>query len=129
MINAKHKAEKFIQSGARLITNGTDNHLLMIDCVTSWGITGQQTEELFDRVGITLNKNVIADDPRKPLDPSGIRMGTPAVTSRGMKEAEMEQLVEFMLSAVEKREDEAALSALHEDVKAFCRQFPVPGIS
>jgi glycine hydroxymethyltransferase len=124
--NAKRMAEKFIQSGAKLITNGTDNHLLMIDCVQSWDITGQQAEELFDRVGITLNKNVIADDPRKPLDPSGIRLGTPAITTRGMFEAEMDQLVEFMLRAVTSREDETALDALHEDVKVFCRRFPVP---
>ena len=128
VINARRMAEKFMQSGARLITNGTDNHLLMIDCVSSWDITGRQAEELFDRVGITLNKNVIADDPRKPLDPSGIRLGTPAVTTRGMNEAEMDELVDFMLKAVACREDESALDALHEDVKTFCRQFPVPGI-
>ncbi|MCZ0942074.1 MAG: serine hydroxymethyltransferase, partial [Gammaproteobacteria bacterium] len=101
---------------------------LMIDCVQSWDLTGGQAEELFDRVGITLNKNVIADDPRKPLDPSGIRLGTPAVTTRGMGEAEMDALVDFMLRAVAERGDEAALDALHEDVKAFCRQYPVPGI-
>ncbi|MFQ5572389.1 MAG: serine hydroxymethyltransferase, partial [Rhodothermales bacterium] len=127
--NAKHMAAKFMDSGAKLITNGTDNHLLMIDCVKSWDITGQQAEELFDSVGITLNKNVIADDPRKPLDPSGVRFGTPAVTTRGMKEAEMDQLVDFMLSAVSKRDDKAALEALHDDVKTFCRKFPVPGVS
>ncbi|MDE0064505.1 MAG: serine hydroxymethyltransferase [Gammaproteobacteria bacterium] len=126
--NARHMAEKFMQSGARLITNGTDNHLMMIDCVNSWNLTGGEAEELFDRVGITLNKNVIADDPRKPLDPSGIRLGTPAVTTRGMKEAEMDTLADFMLSAVARRGDETALNALHEEVKAFCRQFPVPGI-
>ena len=126
--NARRMAEKFMQSGARLITNGTDNHLLLIDCVSSWDITGRQAEELLDRVGITLNKNVIADDARKPLDPSGIRLGTPAVTTRGMNEAEMDRLVEFMLQAVVCREDETALDALHEEVKTFCLQFPVPGI-
>ena len=127
--NARHMAEKLMQSGVRLITNGTDNHLLLIDCASSWDITGRQAEELLDRVGITLNKNVIADDPRKPLDPSGIRLGTPAVTTRGMKEAEMDELVDFMRRAVANREDETALDALHEDVKTFCRQFPVPGIN
>lgn len=129
IVNAKHMAAKFMDSGAKLITNGTDNHLFMIDCVKSWGITGQEAEELFDGVGITLNKNVIADDPRKPLDPSGVRLGTPAVTTRGMKEQEMDQLADFMLSAVSKRDDKAALEALHEDVKTFCRKFPVPGVS
>ena len=126
--NAKRMAEKFMQSGVRLITNGTDNHLLMIDCVHSWNLTGRQAEELFDRIGITLNKNVIADDPRKPLDPSGIRLGTPAVTTRGMVEPEMDNLVDFMLRAVSLRADEPALDGLHEEVKTFCRRFPVPGI-
>ena len=128
IVNAKQMAEDFMASGAKLITNGTDNHLLLIDCVQSWNLTGQQAEDLFDRIGITLNKNVIADDPRKPLDPSGVRLGTPAVTTRGMKEAEMTQLVEFMLSAVAKRDDEAALNSLHEEVKVFCKKHPVPGI-
>ena len=124
--NAKRMAKKFMDSGAKLITNGTDNHLLMIDCVRSWDMTGKQAEELFDRVGVTLNKNVIADDPRKPLDPSGIRLGTPAITTRGMLDAEMDQLVSFMLRAVADRENESTLNALHEDVKTFCRRFPVP---
>lgn len=128
IVNAKCMADKFMASGARLITNGTDNHLMLIDCVQSWDITGRTAEELFDRIGITLNKNVIADDPRKPLDPSGVRLGTPAVTTRGMKEAEMEKLVEFMLEAVAKREDEAALEKLHAQVKVFCKKYPVPGI-
>ena len=128
IVNAKQMAEDFMASGAKLITNGTDNHLLLIDCIQSWNLTGQQAEDLFDRIGITLNKNVIADDPRKPLDPSGVRLGTPAVTTRGMKEAEMTQLVKFMLSAVAKRDDEAALNSLHEEVKVFCKKHPVPGI-
>ena len=128
VLNARRLAERFMDSGARLITNGTDNHLLLIDCVKSWDITGGEAEELFDRIGITLNKNVIADDPRKPLDPSGVRLGTPAVTTRGMKEAEMEQLAAFMLAAVDKRNDESALDSLHEEVKVFCKQHPVPGI-
>ena len=129
LCNARHMAEKFMRSGVRLVTNGTDNHLMMIDCVNSWNLTGAQAETLFDRVGITLNKNVIADDPRKPLDPSGIRLGTPAVTTRGMKEAEMDTLADFMLQAVARRRDETALGALHEEVKTFCRQYPVPGIN
>ena len=127
--NAKHMAQLFMDSGAKLVTNGTDNHLMMIDCVKSWDLTGQQVEDLFDDVGITLNKNMIPDDPRKPMDPSGIRLGTPAVTTRGMNEPEMGKLVGFMLSAIEKREDETALRVLHEEVKTFCKQFPVPGIT
>lgn len=128
IVNAQCMADKFMQSGARLITNGTDNHLMLIDCVQSWGLSGRQAEELFDRIGITLNKNVIADDSRKPMDPSGIRLGTPAITTRGMGKPEMAQLVEFMLSAVAKRDDESALENLHEEVKTFCKKYPVPGI-
>ena len=128
IVNAKRMAEKFMDAGARLITGGTDNHLLLLDCVTSWGISGQQAEDLFDSIGVTLNKNVIADDPRPPMDPSGIRLGTPAVTTRGMGEQEMDKLVEFMLAAVARRDDPAALGELQTEVKKFCENYPVPGI-
>ncbi|HLC75704.1 MAG TPA: serine hydroxymethyltransferase [Candidatus Peribacterales bacterium] len=126
--NAAHMAKLFMDSGARLVTNGTSNHLMLLDCVGSWGITGQEAEVLFDRIGITLNKNMIPDDQRKPMDPSGIRFGTPAITTRGMKEKEMEILTRFMLRAIEKRSDDAAVASLHEEVKTFCKKFPVPGI-
>jgi len=126
--NAKHMADLFMTTGAKLITNGTDNHLILLDCVTSWGISGQEAEVLFDSIGITLNKNMIPDDKRKPMDPSGIRFGTPAMTTRGMKEREIETLVSFMLRAVKERSDEAAITKLHGEVKEFCRKFPVPGI-
>jgi glycine hydroxymethyltransferase len=127
--NSKYLAKFFMGKGAKLVTNGTDNHLMLIDCVTSWGIPGGEVETVLDRVGITLNKNMIANDPRKPMDPSGVRLGTPAITSRSMKEPEMEILGNFMLRAIEKRADEAALKSLHEEVKVFCRKFPVPGIA
>jgi glycine hydroxymethyltransferase len=102
---------------------------MLIDCVKSWGLGGGEVETVLDSIGITLNKNMIANDTRKPMDPSGVRLGTPAITTRGMKEADMETLGAFMLKAIEKRGDAAALKTLHEDVKAFCRKFPVPGIS
>jgi len=126
--NAKRMADRFMEKGAKLITNGTDNHMMMIDCVKSWDLTGQEVENLFDEVGITLNKNMIPDDPRKPMDPSGIRFGTPAITTRGMKEDDMDTLVDFMLKSLEVRSDETALKNLHDEVIAFCKQFPVPGI-
>ncbi|MDA1208573.1 MAG: serine hydroxymethyltransferase [bacterium] len=126
--NSQRMAHRFMENGAKLITNGTDNHLMMIDCVKSWGITGQEAETLLDRVGITLNKNMIADDPRKPMDPSGIRFGTPAITTRGMKEPEMDILTDFMLRAIEAKEDNSAIEQLHSEVIEFCRGFPVPGI-
>ena len=126
--NANHMANYFMEKGAKLITNGTDNHLMLIDCVTSWNKTGNEVEHLFDEVGITLNKNVIADDKRKPLDPSGIRLGTPAITTRGMRENDTETLVDFMLRAIESDGNEAALKKLHGEVIEFCLGFPVPGI-
>lgn len=126
--NAKHLAAFFMERGAKLVTNGTDNHLMLIDCVKSWGIAGAEAEGTLDRVGITLNKNMIPDDPRKPMDPSGIRLGTPAITTRGMKEKDMETLGTFMLRAIEHRADNAALTRLKSEVVEFCRGFPVPGI-
>lgn len=126
--NSKHLAKFFMDRGAKLVTNGTDNHLMLIDCVTSWNLPGGEVEKLFDQIGITLNKNMIANDPRKPMDPSGVRLGTPAITTRGMKEADMETLGGFMLKAIEKRADPAAINALRQEVIAFCRLFPVPGV-
>lgn len=127
--NSKHLAEYFMKHGAKLVTNGTDNHLMLIDCVQSWGIGGGEVERLLDSIGITLNKNMIANDTRKPMDPSGVRLGTPAITTRGMKEAEMDTLGGFMLQAIEKRSDESAIRKLHEEVKVFCKKYPVPGIN
>jgi len=118
-----------MKNNVKLVTNGTDNHLMLIDCVESWGLGGGDVETLFDSIGMTLNKNMIANDTRKPMDPSGIRLGTPAITTRGMKEADMETLGDFMLKAIEKRTDASAMSALHDEVKTFCRKFPVPGIT
>jgi glycine hydroxymethyltransferase len=126
--NSKHLAKFFMDNGAKLITNGTDNHLMLIDCIQSFGIPGGEVEVTLDKIGITLNKNMIPDDPRKPMDPSGVRLGTPAITTRGMKEKDVETLGKFILSAIEKRADESALKTLNGEVKDFCRQFPVPGI-
>jgi glycine hydroxymethyltransferase len=127
--NAKHMANYFMERGVKLITNGTDNHLMLIDCITSWSLSGKEVETLLDRVGITLNKNMIADDTRKPMDPSGVRLGTPAITTRGMQEKEMEILADFMLAAIAKRSDDAAIGRLHGEVREFCLQYPVPGIN
>ncbi len=126
--NAKRLADTLMKGGAKLVTNGTDNHLLLVDCVTSWGIPGGEAEKLLDSVHITLNKNMIPDDPRSAMDPSGIRMGTPAITTRGMKEADMDAIAGFIGRAVKAKDDASALAALRDDVTAFCRAFPVPGI-
>lgn len=126
--NSKHLAKFFMEKGAKLITNGTDNHLMLIDCMKSWNLPGGEVEHLLDRVGITLNKNMIPDDTRKPMDPSGVRLGTPAITTRGMKENDMETLGKFILRAIENRTDDSAITKLHGEVIDWCRKFPVPGI-
>jgi glycine hydroxymethyltransferase len=127
--NSKHLAQYLMDRGAKLVTNGTDNHLMLVDCIRSWNVPGGEVETVLDSIGITLNKNSVPNDQRKPMDPSGVRIGTPAITTRGMKEKDMEILADFMLTAIERRGDSAALKTLHEEVKTFCRKFPVPGIT
>ncbi len=127
--NAKTLAAALMESGASLVTGGTDNHMMVLDTVASHGIDGRVAEETLDRIAITTNKQIIPDDPNPPLRPSGIRIGTPAATSRGMKEGDMVKLGGWISRALAEREDEGALSALCTEVEAFCRDFPVPGIS
>lgn len=120
-MEAVFKAEKvWLQCG------GTDNHLLLADVHSSLGLTGQEAETVLDEVGITLNKNMIANEPRSALDPSGIRFGTPAMTTRGMKEAEATKLAELMIRAMRAKDDAAAKAQIKAEVKALCEVFPVP---
>ncbi|MBI1934208.1 serine hydroxymethyltransferase [Candidatus Peregrinibacteria bacterium] len=126
--NAAHLAAFLMNRGVKLVTNGTSNHLLLIDCIRSWNLSGGEVEKMLDHVNITTNKNVIPDDPRKPMDPSGLRIGTPAITTRGMQETDMETLGAFILSAIEHRAEETTLHKLREEVTEFCKNFPVPGI-
>jgi glycine hydroxymethyltransferase len=128
LANAKRMSEKLMENGAKLVTNGTDNHLMVVDCVKSWDMPGKDVEELFDRIGITASKSPIPDDPRPPFSPSGLRLGSPAMTTRGMMETDTEKLVTFMLRAIQQRADEGAIKALHAEVQEFCSRFPVPGI-
>ena len=124
--NAKALAQYLMNRGAKLITNGTDNHLMLVDCIKSWGVDGKIVENVLDEIGITLNKNVIPDDPLPPFKPSGIRLGPPAITSRGMKEKEMEMIADWMVRAVKAREDKAELEKIHDEVKTLCHAFPIP---
>ena len=126
--NAQALAEGLVERGGQLVTGGTDNHMLVLDTMKSYGIDGRVAEETLDQVSITTNKQIIPDDPNPPLRPSGIRMGTPAATSRGMGEADMGRLASWMHDALGKREDEAGLAAIRKEVEAFCTGFPVPGI-
>ncbi|MET0593868.1 MAG: serine hydroxymethyltransferase [Polyangiaceae bacterium] len=125
--NAKVLAEELTARGFRLVTGGTDNHLILIDLTTK-NVTGKIAAKALDRAGIVGNYNAIPNDPRKPFDPSGYRMGTPAVTSRGMKAAEMKRLATFMDQVVAAPGDEALLARVAAEVKEMCRAFPAPGL-
>lgn len=124
--NAKAFAEALAEHGFRLVTGGTDNHLILID-LTSKDTTGKQAQELLDGVGITVNKNTVPRETRSPFDPSGIRLGTPALTTRGMEENEMRQIAVWMDEALRLR-DEKTRARIKKEVTALARKFPAPGI-
>lgn len=122
--NAKVLEQELSSKGYRLMFGGTDNHLLLID-VSSKGVTGGEAEKALDAVGITVNKNMIPDDPRSPFDPSGIRLGTPALTTRGMKENEMKQIARWIDNAILFRADETALQTIRAEIQQLTKQFPL----
>jgi glycine hydroxymethyltransferase len=124
--NAKVLADELMNQGFKLITNGTDNHLLLADVKASLGIDGKVAEETLDKIGLTLNKNVIPDDPLPPYRPSGIRLGTPALTTRGLKEQDMAQVAKWMKQAIDARTDDKKLAQLHQEVIEFTKQYPLP---
>ena len=124
--NAKAMGAVFATRGVRMIGGGTSNHLILADVFGSLGVPGKEAETLLDSVGITLNKNVIADDTRGPMDPSGIRFGTPAITSRGFKEAECARVAELILDAITYRADFGRLDAIRNEIKQLCEKFPIP---
>jgi glycine hydroxymethyltransferase len=123
--NAKALAEVLLAGGLKLVSGGTDNHLLLVD-VTPLGIGGKVAEQALDHCGITINKNMIPFDERKPVDPSGIRVGTPALTTRGMGTSEMRTIGKWMLEALRAPEDEAVLKRISNEIRTLCQQFPVP---
>ncbi|MEK7461978.1 MAG: serine hydroxymethyltransferase [Patescibacteria group bacterium] len=124
--NAKAMETIFKHEGVRLLCGGTDNHLLLADVYGSLGITGKEAEVVLDEVGITLNKNMIADEPRTAMDPSGIRFGTPAMTTRGMKEGEATKLAELMIATMRSKDDAEEKARIRAEVKALAEAFPVP---
>jgi glycine hydroxymethyltransferase len=126
--NAQVLAEKLSAGGMRLVSGGTDNHLLLVD-VTPEGISGNLAEKLLDECGITVNKNMIPFDTRKPFDPSGIRVGTPALTTRGMKADEMRRIGQWMLDALRQPDDARLKQEIHGQVRELCQQFPVPAVA
>jgi len=125
--NAKALAAELRERGFDLITGGTDNHLILID-LTGKKVIGKKAAQALDRAGIVGNYNTIPYDPRKPFSPSGLRIGTPSVTTRGMKEDEMRQIARWMDEAIASVKDEQALDRIAAEVREFCRQYPAPGI-
>ncbi|MEV1176351.1 hypothetical protein AB0J09_48980, partial [Nonomuraea sp. NPDC049784] len=128
--NAKALAEELASRGFDLVSGGTDNHLILID-LTSKGVAGKPAAKALDRAGLETNYNTVPFDPRKPFDPSGIRIGTPSVTSRGMGEAEMRQIGAWMdevVTALAKGDAEDVISRVHREVSELTAQFPAPGL-
>ena len=111
-----------------MLGGGTSNHLILADVFGSLGVTGKEAETVLDEVGITLNKNMIADETRTAMDPSGIRFGTPAMTTRKMMEGEATRLAEIMIETLRNKDDVAKKQTLRDEVKAMCEKFPVPEV-
>lgn len=126
--NAKTLAEVLMQGGLRLVSGGTDNHLMMCD-VTAIDLSGKIAEHALDKAGITVNKNMIPYDQRKPMDPSGVRIGTAALTTRGMKNDEMKKVGAWILAALKSHNDAAGLERIRNEIAEFARHYAVPGIS
>lgn len=126
--NSKALARGLMDRQASLITGGTDNHMMVMDTSVSYGLDGRVAEEALDKASITTNKQIIPDDPNPPLRPSGIRIGTPAATSRGMVESDMERLAEWIVACLTNADDSRKLDEVRGEVEAFCSKFPVPGV-
>lgn len=126
--NAKVLAEVLMQRGLRVVSNGTDNHLILFETQKSKGVNGRDAAKAMDKAGLIANCNTVPFDPNPPFKPSGVRIGTPAVTSRGMKEAEMHKIGNWIADAIEKHEDETFLRSIKEEVRDFCQDFVCPGI-
>jgi glycine hydroxymethyltransferase len=126
--NAHVLAATLVEAGARVMTGGTDTHLMLVD-VTPLGVTGKEAERLLDDVGITVNKNAIPFDPLPPNTASGIRVGTPATTTRGFGPDEMRQVGTLVVRAIHGRDEPAVLAGVRAEVDAICARFPVPGLA
>jgi glycine hydroxymethyltransferase len=124
--NAKVLEQEMKKYGYKICFGGTDNHMILVDVFGSKGVTGHEAEVALDKIGISVNKNMIPDDPRKPMDPSGVRIGVPAITTRGMKEKEIKIIAGWINQAIENHKNDKFLKDLHKKVIAFCKKFPLP---
>lgn len=123
--NAQAMAAEFMVRGYRIISGGTDNHLMVID-LTSKGMVGKAAEKVLEKIGISISRSTIPNDPNPPMNPSGIRVGTPAITTRGLKETEMKLIVAWVDEALQNKEDENKLGELKKKVQELCAKFPIP---
>ncbi|MFZ2187916.1 MAG: serine hydroxymethyltransferase [Candidatus Moraniibacteriota bacterium] len=123
--NAKTLEKELTKRGAEILFGGTENHMIVIDTMKSYGITGKDAEHWLDEAGITINKNVIPDDPRGPLDPSGVRIGVPAITTRGLKEKETKIIAGWIDEAFRSQGNKKVLASIRKEVKVLCARFPV----
>ncbi len=123
--NAQEMAKEFELAWIRVVSGGTDNHLMLLDIYGSLGITGKDGETILEKIGISCNKNTIPFDTRKPMDPSGIRLWTPAITTRGMKEEDVRQVAKLIVEALKNPNDEAFLQSLKLRVRQLCEAFPI----
>ncbi|MBX4199787.1 serine hydroxymethyltransferase, partial [Candidatus Saccharibacteria bacterium] len=124
--NSKRLADEMMSRGFKLVTNGTDNHLIMADVFTSFKVDGREVQDILDKVGLSANCNSIPDDKLPPFRPSGLRLGTPAMTTRGLKEGDMPLIAEWMQKAIKNRNDDNMLNKLSNEVKEFALKFPLP---
>ncbi len=127
ILNSKALAKALMDKGYSIVSGGTDNHLFLVDTVKSVNMSGKEVSDILEELNITLNKNSIPFDERKPWNPSGVRIGTPAITTRGMKEEEMEKIAQYLDRALKSKSKEE-LNSIKEEVKTFTKDFPIPGI-
>lgn len=126
LLNAKRLSEELMKRGFKLVTNGTDNHMIQINMMSSYKLDGRAAQELYDSIGLTANCNAIPNDPLPPFRPSGLRLGTPALTTRGLKEEDMAVIAEWMAKAAKSPADKKLLGSLRLEVKEFALKFPLP---
>lgn len=125
--NAQAMANRLMERGFKIVSGGTDNHLMLVDTMAK-NVPGKDAEKILENAGISCNKNMVPFDPRSPFDPSGIRLGTPAITTRGMKEAEAQQIADWIDQLLSDPQNEALQAQVKAEVQSLCEQFPVPGI-
>lgn len=123
--NAKVLEKELVKRGYKLMFGGTDYHMVLVDVMGSKGVTGKEAEHALDEAGITVNKNMIPDDPRSPMDPSGIRVGVQAITSRGMKEKEIKMIAQWIDEIITAHDNAEKLAKIRKDVVKFCKKYPI----